>query len=184
MTSDIWKFSPISNRYIQAVITRVAIFRQENYFAVYGTRRNRWQFRRNSIWFAEEKNLGIPFWTISQNRKTLGIPFRTIFRWEKPSEFRSESFSEEKKIRKKTTFVSSFVKLHYFSEFCSMSTLFRRITKTVPSLFRRIFSKQNFDGNPNYYWTVFFYEYLFHRESKDDLHHHFLRPWLFHRIIF
>jgi hypothetical protein len=29
-----------------------------------------------------------------------------------------------------------------------MSTLFRGITKTVPSLFRGIFSEQNFDGNP------------------------------------
>jgi hypothetical protein len=29
-----------------------------------------------------------------------------------------------------------------------MSTFFRGITKTVPSLFRGIFSEQNFDGNP------------------------------------
>ncbi len=66
----------------------------------------------------------------------------------------------------KTTFVSCFVKLHNFAEFRSvsfrvtewtllkysephgMSTLFRGITKTVPSLFRGIFSEQNSDGNP------------------------------------
>jgi hypothetical protein len=35
------------------------------------------------------------------------------------------------------------------SESHGMSTLFRGITKTVPSLFRGIFSEQNFDGNPN-----------------------------------
>ncbi len=101
MMSDIWKFSPISNRYIWAIITRVAIFRQVNYFAVNGTRQNRWQFRRNSICFAEEKNFGIPFWTISQKRKTLGIPFQTIFRWEKTSEFCSESFLKEKNFGKR-----------------------------------------------------------------------------------
>jgi hypothetical protein len=55
----------------------------------------------------EEKNLGIPFRTISWKRKT--IPFQTIFTdktleflskpfsEEKTSEFRSELFSEEKK---------------------------------------------------------------------------------------
>jgi hypothetical protein len=30
-----------------------------------------------------------------------------------------------------------------------MSTLFREMTKTVPSLFRGIFSERNFDGNPS-----------------------------------
>ncbi len=77
-----------------------------------------------------------------------------------------EQFSEEKKLGK-NTFVSCFVKLHYFAEFRSvsfrvmewtlpkyseshgMSTLFRGITKTVPSLFRGIFSERNFDGNPS-----------------------------------
>jgi hypothetical protein len=33
------------------------------------------QFHRNSACFAEEKNIGIPFQTISQKRKILGIPF-------------------------------------------------------------------------------------------------------------
>jgi hypothetical protein len=35
-----------------------------------------------------------------------------------------------------------------YSESHGMSTLFG-ITKTVPGVFRRIFSEQNFDGNPN-----------------------------------
>ncbi len=35
-----------------------------------------------------------------------------------------------------------------YSESHGMSTLFRGITKTVPSLFRGIFSERNFDGNP------------------------------------
>ncbi len=88
---------------------RVAIFRKKNYSAEYETRRNRREFRRNSVCFAEEKNLGIPFRTISWKRKT--IPFQTIFTdktleflsepfsEEKTSEFRSELFSEEKKTR-------------------------------------------------------------------------------------
>jgi hypothetical protein len=92
----------------------------------------------------------------------------------KKSEFHSELFSEEKtlenpfqtifgteKTRKTTTFVSCFVKLHYFygipfrsvrfratklallmnTEFRGMSTFFRGITKIVPSLFRGIFSE-------------------------------------------
>jgi hypothetical protein len=74
----------------------------------YETRRNRWEFHQNSVCFAEEKNLGIPFRTISCKRKT--IPFQTIFNYktleflskpfseEKTSEFRSELFSEEKKL--------------------------------------------------------------------------------------
>jgi hypothetical protein len=122
-------------------------FSHKNYSAEYGTRQNRRQFRRNSACFAEEKNLGIPLWTISRTRKTLGlrsepflrrekptefrsepfldeknsgIPFWAIFRREKTSEFRSESFPEEKKLGEKTTFVSCFVKLHYFAEFRSV----------------------------------------------------------------
>jgi hypothetical protein len=100
----------------------------------------------------------------------------------KNSEFHSEPFSEEKTLenlfqpifrtentRKTTTFVSCFVKLHYFrgipfhflrlhttklvllmnTEFRGMSTFFRGITKTVPSLFRGIFSERNFHGNPS-----------------------------------
>jgi hypothetical protein len=96
-----------------------------------------------------------------RKRKNLGIQFWIIFGREKTSEFRSESFSEEK-LWKKTTFVSCFVKLHYFAEFLSVSfrvtewtlpkyseshgisTLFRGIMKTVPSLFRGIFSKAKF----------------------------------------
>jgi hypothetical protein len=70
---------------------------------------------------------------------------------------------------KNDDFVSCFVKLHYFrgipfrsvrfrttklallmnTEFRGMSTFFRGITKTVPSLFRGIFPERNFDGNPN-----------------------------------
>jgi hypothetical protein len=37
------------------------------------------------------------------------------------------------------------------TEFRGMSTFFRGITKTVPSLFRGIFSERNFDGNPSKY---------------------------------
>jgi hypothetical protein len=98
--------------------------------------------------YRKRKTIRIPFWTISRKRKPLGIPFRTIFGWEKPrnsiqnhflkrrtSKFRSESFSEKKqknfgipfriifgreKLRKKTTFVSCFVKLQYFVEFRSV----------------------------------------------------------------
>ncbi len=47
----------------------------------------------------KRKTLRIPFRTISQKRNTLGIPFRTIYRKGKPSEFRSEPFSEEKNPR-------------------------------------------------------------------------------------
>jgi hypothetical protein len=36
-----------------------------------------------------------------------------------------------------------------------MSTLFRGITKTVPSLFRGIFSERNFDGNPTYIQALY-----------------------------
>jgi hypothetical protein len=194
-------------------ITRVAIFRQKNYSAEYETRRNRRAFRQNSACFAEEKQLGHLFRTISWKRKTLGIPFQTNlndktleflskpFLEEKTSEFRSEPFSEEKNIselysepfseektlenpfqtifgtentQKTTTFVSSSVKLHYFrgiplrsvrfrttklallmnTEFRGMSTFFRGITKTFPSLFRGIFSERNFDGNPIYYGSL------------------------------
>jgi hypothetical protein len=39
------------------ITCRVAIFRQKNFSAEYGTRRNRRQFRRNSACFAEEKKL-------------------------------------------------------------------------------------------------------------------------------
>ncbi len=139
---------------------RVVIFWQKNYSAKFGTSRKERQFRRNSASFAEEKNLGIPFRTISRKRKTLGIPFRTnsrkrntigiplrtISRKRKPSEFRSEPywlritsefrsepFSEQKKLQnsvlnyfrkkklgKKTTFVSCFIKLQYFAEFRSV----------------------------------------------------------------
>jgi hypothetical protein len=35
-----------------------------------------------------------------------------------------------------------------YSESHGMSTLFHRITKTVPSLFHEIFLERNFDGNP------------------------------------
>jgi hypothetical protein len=81
---------------------------KKNYFVEYETRRNRRELRRNSVCFAEEKNLGIPFQTIYWKRKT--IPFQTIFNdetleflskpfsEEKTSEFRSEPFSEETKI--------------------------------------------------------------------------------------
>jgi hypothetical protein len=86
--------------------------------------------------------------------KTLENLFQTIFRTENT--------------RKTTTFVSCFVKPYYFrgipfrfvwfrisklallmnTEFRGMSTFFRGITKTVPSLFRGISSERNFDGNP------------------------------------
>jgi hypothetical protein len=93
----------------EAPAARVAIFRKKNYSAEYETRRNRREFRRNSVCFAKEKNLGIPFRTISWKRKT--IPFQHIcndktleflsepFSEEKTLEFRSEPFSEEKKTR-------------------------------------------------------------------------------------
>jgi hypothetical protein len=91
------------------------------------------------------------FW----KRKNFGILFRIIF--------------GRKKLCKKTTFVSCFVKLHYFAELRSvsfqvsewtlpkylesprMSTLFCRIMKTVPSLFHEIFSELNFNGNLRWY---------------------------------
>ncbi len=88
--------------------SKVAIFRPKNYSAEFETRRNRREFLRNSVCFAEEKNLRIPFRTISCKRKT--IPFQTIFNnetleflsepfsEEKTSEFYSEPFSKEKKL--------------------------------------------------------------------------------------
>jgi hypothetical protein len=71
---------------------RVAIFRQKNYSAEYGTRRNRQQFRRNSARFAEEKNLGIPLQTISRKRKPSEFRSELFPRRQKPLEFCSEPF--------------------------------------------------------------------------------------------
>jgi hypothetical protein len=56
------------------------------------------EFRYVPFRFAEEKNLGIPFRTISRKRKTLGIPFLTISRKRKTSEFRSEPFLGREKL--------------------------------------------------------------------------------------
>jgi hypothetical protein len=50
------------------------------------------QFHWNTACFAEEKNLGIPFRTISRKRKTLGILFQTISWKRKPSEICSKPF--------------------------------------------------------------------------------------------
>jgi hypothetical protein len=139
------------------------------------------------------KRKTIPFQTIF-NDKTLEFlsePFQKRklrnsfpdhFQKKKNSEFHSDPFSEEKTLenpfqtifgtentRKTMTFVSCFVKLHYFrgipfrsvrfrttkltlsmnTEFRRMSTFFRGITETVPCLFRGFFSERNFDGNPN-----------------------------------
>jgi hypothetical protein len=56
---------------------------------------------RNSIpnHFSEEKNPWEFYPKPFLDEKNLGIPFRTIFGREKTSEFRSESFSEDKKIK-------------------------------------------------------------------------------------
>ncbi len=70
--------------------------------------------------FLDLKNLRIPFQTLFRREKNLGTPFRIIFRREKTSEFRSKSFSEEKKLGKRAIFVSCFVKLNYFAEFHSI----------------------------------------------------------------
>ncbi len=104
---------------------RVAIFRQKNYSAEYETRRNRREFRRNSVYFAEEKNFGMQFRTIFWKRKT--IPFRTIFGRKKTRNSIPNHFQKRKHLKihckpflgtensKKTmTFVSCFVKLYYF----------------------------------------------------------------------
>jgi hypothetical protein len=81
----------------------------------------------------------------------------------------SKPFLGTENTRKTMTFVSCFIELYYFlwipfrsvlfqttklnlsinTEFHGMSTFFRGITKTVPSLFCRIFTVQNFDGNPS-----------------------------------
>jgi hypothetical protein len=102
-----------------------------------------------------------------RKKKQLGIPFQTIFGRENTSKSVPNHFGTEN-TRKTMTFDSCFVKLHYFreipfrsvwfrttkltlsmnTEFCGMSTFFRGITETVPSLFRGIFSERNFDGNP------------------------------------
>jgi hypothetical protein len=97
---------------------------------------------------------------------------------EKTSEFRSEPFSEKKylgipfriifgreKTWEKTTFSGASLNFNIsrnpvpfrvmewtlpkYSESHGMSTLFRGMTKTIPSLFRGIFSERNFDGNPS-----------------------------------
>jgi hypothetical protein len=41
-----------------------------------------------------------------------------------------------------------------------MSTFFRGITKTVPSLFGGIFSERNFDGNPSQHVRPIFVNYM------------------------
>ncbi len=188
-----------------STVPRVAIFRHKNYTTEYETRRNRREFRQNSVCLAEEKNHGIPFRTIFGREKLFhSKPFLMIKPWnsfpnhfqkrklrnsfpdhfqkKKNSEFHSDPFSEEKTLenpfqtifgtentRKTMTFVSCFVKLHYFrgipfrsvrfrttkltlsmnTEFRRMSTFFHGITETVPCLFRGFFSERNFDGNPN-----------------------------------
>ncbi len=55
---------------------RVGNFRQKNNSAEDGIDRTYGYFRRNSGCSAEQKTLGIPFWTIPGKRKQLGIPFR------------------------------------------------------------------------------------------------------------
>ncbi len=116
------------------VPARVAIFRQKNYSAEYETRRNRREFRRNSVCFAEEKNLGIPFRTISWKRKT--IPFQTIFN-DKTLEFLSDSFPthfQKRKLRKS-------VPSHFWKK------------KKLGIPFRTIFGRENTWKNiPNNFW--------------------------------
>ncbi len=154
---------------LQYIRTRVAIFRQKNYSAEYGTRRKRRQFHRNfRLFWGREKPSefhSVPFlrrqkllefhsepflWREKPSEfrsepfldeKNLGITFRTFFRREESGDFCSESFLEEKKLQK-------------YSESHGISTLFWGITKTVPSLFREIFSERNFNGNPNLYILV------------------------------
>jgi hypothetical protein len=134
---------------------------------------------RNSVpnYFSEDKNPSNSILNHFSEEKNPRNSVPNNFWMRKTSEFCSELFSEEKKpwnsvpnhFRKrknlgKTTFVSCFVKPNYFrgfrfvpsygmdsSEILGMSTLFRRITKTIPSLFCGIFSEQNFDGNPTAY---------------------------------
>ncbi len=109
--------------------------------------------------FQKKKNSGFHSEPFSEE-KTLENLFQTIFRTENT--------------RKTTTFVSCFLKLNYFrgipfrfvrfrttklallmnTEFRGMSTFFRGITKTVPSIFRGIFSERNFDGNPTAHTTL------------------------------
>ncbi len=43
------------------LVARVAIFREKNYSAEHGTDGNFGSFRRNAVFFAEWKILGIPF---------------------------------------------------------------------------------------------------------------------------
>jgi hypothetical protein len=118
--------------------TGVAIFRQKNYSVEYETRRNRQEFRRNSVCFAEEKNLGIPFRTIFWKRKT--IPFQTIFN-DKTLEFLSEPFSEEKTLEFRSK---------PFSE-----------EKKLGIPFRTIFGRENTGKSvPNHFWN--------RKHSKND----------------
>jgi hypothetical protein len=74
-----------------------------------------------------------------------------LFWMRKTSEFYSEPFLEEKKPQNSVPFCffpSYGMTVPRHSESNGISTLFCGITKTVPSLFRGIFSERNFDGNP------------------------------------
>jgi hypothetical protein len=88
---------------------------------------------RNSVpnYFWMRKTPDLHFKPFLEEKKNLRIPFRIIFGREKTLEFRSEPilhnrkhskihskpFLQSENTRKKTTFVSCFVKLHYFMDF-------------------------------------------------------------------
>ncbi len=125
-----------------------SIFQREKtsefYFEPVSGREKTSEFRSKS--FSEKNNFWIPFQPDSRNRKH--------------SKIRSKPFLATENTWKKTPLFSCFVKLFRGVLFRSvqfrtakvtlpkntefrMSTLFRRITKTVPSLLHGIFSKGN-----------------------------------------
>ncbi len=149
----------------------VAIFREKNYSPKHGTDRNFYSFRRNSIFFAEQK--------------TLRISFRTIPRKMKISEFCSEvrntrnvlSKSEPQSDRKNFVFLllhmvavlwnlifSRNSVLFWTSEWAiPRKTEFRQRSNffTTFRVYSTEFFRTDFDGNPYSYFIFSIYIYMY-----------------------
>ncbi len=71
--------------------------------------------------FLDEQNLGIPFRTNFGREKTSGFRSKPILHNRKHSIVNSKPFLGTENTKKENTFVSCFVKVHYFAEFRSIS---------------------------------------------------------------
>jgi hypothetical protein len=116
----------------------------------------------------EEKKLRNSVPNLFSKKKTSEFWSESILRNAKHSKIHSKPFFGTENTRKKTTFVSSFVKLHYFAEFRSVSFWFTEwsLLKYSESLqnedfiprnnenrsesIQRNFLERNFDGNPTH----------------------------------